>query len=45
MLRIVVTRAVTGETVLDSVGHESIVNMIAERFRNQQSYRIRISYP
>jgi hypothetical protein len=45
MLRLIVTLRVDGRTIIDSIGPEAIVNMIADRFRDKGTYSVRISYP
>lgn len=48
MLRILVTRAVTGEIVLDTIREERIVNMILSQFqtsKNARKYNVRVMYP
>ena len=45
MLRIVVKRAVMGTVIVDTVASESLVNQIAQRFRDSKSFIVHISYP
>jgi hypothetical protein len=45
MLRLIVKARLDGRTVIDTVGPEALVKMIAERFGEKRQYSVRISYP
>jgi nitrite reductase/ring-hydroxylating ferredoxin subunit len=45
MLRLIVTRAVTGQTIIDSVGPEAVVKMLADKYKALENYCVHITYP
>lgn len=45
MLHIIVTLKLDGRTVLDSIGPEPLVKIIAQRFQENPTYNVAITYP
>lgn len=45
MLRLVVSNRVDGRTIIDSVGPEEVVKLLADKYKTMIHYRVEVTYP